>query len=113
MATVKKKPGMPKGHKTKKVALREEVQELAAVTFKDMMLEKTEDIVNVVYKKAMEGDMSAAKMWLDRVIPVSKAIDANSGSGDFNIQINIQNFEREDQGEIYENENGQVTEDVG
>jgi hypothetical protein len=90
-----KKPGMPAGYKTKKVRVREEVEDLAISTFKDMMIGKTENVLIKVYEKTQEGDMTACKLWLDRVLPVTKAVDSDSSSGDLNIQINVQGLERE------------------
>ena len=94
MANRVKKPGMPAGYKTRKVRVREEVQELAVATFKDTMLQKTGDVLESVYKASQEGDMTACKLWLDRVLPVTKAIDSESAGGDLNIQINVQGLER-------------------
>ena len=91
-----KKGGMPRGYKTKKIRVKEEVQDLAVSTFKDMMVERTGHVLERVYEKTQEGDMTACKLWLDRVLPVTKAVDSDFTAGDLNIQINVQGLARVD-----------------
>lgn len=91
-----RKGGMPKGHKTKKTLIKEEVQNLSVQVFKDQMIQKTGNILEAVYEKAVEGDMSAAKIWLDRVMPTTKAIDPDANNGDLQINIQVNTYEREE-----------------
>ena len=53
-----------------------------------------EKIADVVCAKAVDGDMTAAKMVFDRLIPQRKAVDINHGpQKDHSIQIVIQSLE--------------------
>ena len=45
------------------------------------MIENLNKVVSVVIKKAEEGDLTAAKMIMDRLIPVKKAVEFNMGNG--------------------------------
>lgn len=47
-------------------------------------------VVRAVVKAAKEGDMTAAKMLLDRVLPAPKAIDPTLGKALGGIQIIVQ-----------------------
>ena len=76
------KRGRPKGAKNKENLLREVIQNKA----QDMMLSNIERIVDVVCEKAREGDLTAAKMIMDRVVPIEQAKE-NRRFGGVNIVI--------------------------
>lgn len=80
--------GRPKGSKNKSTLLREAMQTKA-----DRMLSKeVPKVLAVVIAAAKSGDMSAAKMILDRAVPVKKADDGDGDSGKQLVQITIQNL---------------------
>ena len=55
---------------------------------------KISGVSNDVMEKALEGDMVAAKMLLDRAVPVTKAVEFDApGSGKFSINIQIGSLE--------------------
>ena len=86
----KKKPvghnlkGRPKGAKNKTTLFKEVMRE----GFEKQLTKDFAKVINVVVEKAIKGDMSAAKMLLDRVVPVSKAVDLD-GLKDKGVSINI------------------------
>lgn len=80
--------GRPKGAKNKSTLLREAMQQKA-----DRLLSKeVPAVLAVVIKAAKGGDMSAAKMILDRAVPVKKADDGDGDNGNKLVQITIQNL---------------------
>ena len=66
--------GRPKGAKNKATLFKEIIQR----GFEKSMQKDFKAVVEVVIKQAKLGDMKAAKMLFDRVIPVSKAVDLDS-----------------------------------
>lgn len=85
--------GRPKGIKNKETLFREIIKE----GFEKKMLVNFQQVLEVVIEKAKDGDMVAAKMLFDRVLPVTKAIDINemTGGKNFSISINIGSLEDE------------------
>jgi hypothetical protein len=80
--------GRPKGSKNKTTLLREAMQTKA-----DRMLSKeVPEVLKVVLQAAKKGDMSAAKMILDRAVPVKKADDGNDKTGNGGVTITIKNL---------------------
>lgn len=80
--------GRPKGSKNKSTLLREAMQQKA-----DRMLSReVPEVLKTVIRAAKQGDMSAAKMILDRAVPVKKADDGNDDAGKQLVQITIQNL---------------------
>mgnify|MGYP000545246334 CR=1 FL=1 len=77
--------GRSKGSKNKVTLLREAVKQGA----EDLMIKELPKIIEVVIKQAQGGDLTAAKMILDRTIPVIKAYEdkPNLGGGSINIII--------------------------
>jgi len=81
------KRGRPKGAKNKKT----ELQEILVSKSSELMVQNLNKVVSVVIQKAEEGDLTAAKMILDRLIPVKKAVEINAGKlGNGGITINIE-----------------------
>ena len=80
-------PGRPKGAKNKTTLFKEAMQE----GFENLLEREGKAVFMAVVDKAKDGDMSAAKMILDRVVPVTKAVDVNAGvQGKQGITINIE-----------------------
>lgn len=80
--------GRPKGSKNKATLLREAMQKKADV----MLSKELPQVLRAVVTAAKAGDMSAAKMILDRTIPTKRADDGNDTEGNKQIQITIQNL---------------------
>jgi len=78
------KRGRPKGSKNKSTILREAMQ----AKCEGMLTSEVPKVLEVVLDAAKGGDLQAAKMILDRAIPVHKATDgAKEGKGQITIQI--------------------------
>lgn len=78
--------GRPPGAKNKTTLFKEIMQE----GFEKKMAKDFKKVVQVVIAQAKLGDMKAAKMLFDRVIPVSKAVDLeNLGKRGISITINV------------------------
>jgi len=74
--------GRPKGSVNKYTALARE-----------LMSEKSPEIVNKVISKAIEGDVHCLKMCLDRILPVHKAIDSTRTKSDAQVIINVSSLD--------------------
>tara|TARA_R110002096_G_scaffold20975_2_gene68492 strand:- start:1832 stop:2221 length:390 start_codon:yes stop_codon:yes gene_type:complete len=70
--------GRPKGSVNKYTALARE-----------LMSNKSPEIVETVIAKALEGDVHCLKMCLDRILPVHKAVDSNRAKNDAQVIINV------------------------
>lgn len=82
--------GRPKGSKNAATIFKEAVVQGA----EDIFLTNIEKITQVVCQKAAEGDLTAAKMVLDRVIPVKKAVEFGTKDGkDLGINIVVKALE--------------------
>ena len=96
--------GRPKGAKNKSTLLREAMQSKA-----DRLLSKeVPKVLAVVIAAAKAGDMSAAKMILDRAVPVKKADDGDGDNGNKLVQITIQNLTSPYEGKPGVTVNGEV-----
>ena len=69
--TKKRLPGRPPGAKNKDTVFKE----LMTGKFQDVAAAKVEKVINVLFEKANDGDMKAIKLIMDRVVPVTKAVD--------------------------------------
>ena len=74
--------GRPKGSVNKFTALARE-----------LMSDKSPEIVEKVISKALEGDVHCLKMCLDRILPVHKAVDPNRAKSDSQVIINVSSIE--------------------
>ena len=74
--------GRPKGSVNKYTALARE-----------LMSDKSPEIVEKVISKALQGDVHCLKMCLDRILPVHKAVDPNRAKGDSQVIINVSSIE--------------------
>ncbi len=83
-------PGRPRGSKNKDTIFKEVVQ----AGFERSLRANFQEVLAVIIQKAKEGDMKAAKMLLDRVVPVSKAVDIDNLKGKgLSINITVGNME--------------------
>jgi NAD(P)-dependent dehydrogenase (short-subunit alcohol dehydrogenase family) len=74
--------GRPKGTVNKYTALARE-----------LMSDKSPEIVDKVISKALEGDVHCLKMCLDRILPVHKAVDPHRTKSDSQVIINVSSIE--------------------
>ena len=74
--------GRPKGTVNKYTALARE-----------LMSDKSPEIVEKVISKALEGDVHCLKMCLDRILPVHKAVDPHRTKSDAQVIINVSSIE--------------------
>ena len=74
--------GRPKGSVNRYTALARE-----------LMSDKSPEIVEKVISKALEGDVHCLKMCLDRILPVHKAVDPNRTKNDAQVIINVSSIE--------------------
>lgn len=86
--------GRPLGSKNASTLLQEAVLNDS----QDIILKEFPKIVKAVVAKAKEGDMKAAKMIMDRVIPARKAIEHNQGRGDAGVTIVVQGIAQIEEG---------------
>ncbi len=82
-------PGRPRGSKNKDTVFKEVIRQ----GFEKSLQSNFEEVLKVVIEKAKQGDMKAAKMLMDRVVPVSKAVDASELKGQLKIEINVGSME--------------------
>ena len=80
--------GRPKGSKNKATIRRE----LATAKADKIMHKALPSVMRVLVEAAQEGDMHAIKMLLDRTVPVHKATEGDTGSGNNVVSITIQNL---------------------
>jgi hypothetical protein len=67
----KRKRGRPPGSKNKDTIFKELMQQ----DFQALATTEVKKVFNVLFEKAQDGDIQAIKLVLDRVIPVTKAVD--------------------------------------
>ena len=79
--------GRPKGAVNKTTIFKEVIRE----GFEKTMEKDAQKVINAVVTKAIEGDMQAAKLLLDRILPTTKAIDLDQleNSKGLTISINV------------------------
>jgi hypothetical protein len=84
--------GRPKGAKNKTTLFKEVMQQ----GFEESLEKDFPNVVKTVIAAAKKGDMKAAKMLFDRVIPVSKAVDLNQlGKAGISISINVGEMDKD------------------
>jgi len=74
--------GRPKGSVNKYTALARE-----------LMSNKSPEIVEKVIEKARDGDVHCLKMCLDRILPVHKAVDSTRTKADAQVIINVSSLD--------------------
>lgn len=81
--------GRPKGAKGGETILREALRTKS----EGVILKNFPKIVATVCRKAEAGDMRAAKLLFDRILPTKRAVDENTGKGTGGITIVVQGAE--------------------
>jgi len=97
MAEMKKKAGNPNFHKGMKPLEgvgrpKGSVNKFTALA-RELMSNKSPEIVEKVIEKAMEGDVHCLKMCLDRILPVHKAVDSSRTKADAQVIINVSSLD--------------------
>ena len=97
MAETKKKAGNPNFHKGMKPLdgvgrPKGSVNKFTALA-RELMSNKSPEIVEKVIEKAMEGDVHCLKMCLDRILPVHKAVDSSRTKADAQVIINVSSLD--------------------
>lgn len=103
---VPKPRGRPKGSKNITTVALENLEERQIRVVGGLMWKEITEVVGTVINKAKDGDMQAAKLILDRLIPAKRALEESQKAG-MNIQINIvgDNYgENPDEGETISGE---------
>ena len=60
---------------------------------RELMSNKSPEIVEKVIEKAMDGDVHCLKMCLDRILPVHKAVDSTRTKADAQVIINVSSLD--------------------
>ena len=82
--------GRPPGAKNKNTNFKELMQD----EFRALAENKVPAVLNVLFDKAIDGDIQAIKMVMDRIVPAHKAVDGDKTlSGTPLIEIRIGNLE--------------------
>ena len=90
------KMGRPRGSLNKGKGAQEKVfRKQMEVHFQKVMRKDFAHVLKNTVEKAIEGDMQATKMLMDRVIPVGKAVDLMDNKGTPQININIGSLVKE------------------
>jgi hypothetical protein len=76
-APVVRKRGRPPGSKNKDTIFKELMQD----EFRALAENKVPKVLETLFQKALDGDMQAIKMVMDRIVPAHKAIDGERASG--------------------------------
>lgn len=101
--------GRPKGVKNKTTLFKEAMNQ----GFEALLEKEGKKVFEAVVKKAIEGDMSAAKLIFDRILPTAKAIDLDDLSRGKGISISINVGSLEEAREVQINPiEGEVIEDA-
>ena len=97
MAEPKRKAGNPNFHKGMKPLnpagrTKGSVNKYTALA-RELMSNKSPEIVEKVIEKAMDGDVHCLKMCLDRILPVHKAVDSTRTKADAQVIINVSSLD--------------------
>jgi len=80
-----RRAGRPKGSKSRETIFKEQMQN----QFERKLKSAFRGVLDKVVEEARGGDMQAARMIMDRVVPVSKAIDLNDLEKAKGMLVNI------------------------
>lgn len=85
------KSGNPKGRPPGKPNRSTLVQEAIRQQSEELIIKYLPDVIKVVIEQAKTGNMVAAKMLLDRAIPVKKSVEISNKDGqEFGVKIIIE-----------------------
>ena len=93
---VSKPRGRPPGSKNKATLFKE----LMTGRFEEKAIKDIERVYEVLFAEAHDGNMKAIKMVLDRVVPVTKAVDMDSLKGGISISVNVGSMEEARKAEV-------------
>ena len=79
------KPGRPKGSRNKTTLFKEAMKG----HFEDLLETEGEKVFRACVQKAVEGDTTAMKLIMDRIIPVAD-VTGTKGSGQTQVVINVE-----------------------
>lgn len=83
---VKRRPGRPPGAKNKATLFKE----LMTGQFQETAIENIQRTYEVLFERAHGGDMKAIKLVLDRVVPVTKAVDLSDiEKGGITVNVSV------------------------
>jgi len=85
---VQARSGRPKKSKNETTVFRDQMIE----TFEKQVKKSFKKIILTVCEAAEDGNMKAADMVLSRIVPVNKAVDGDTTTGTFSVNINIGNL---------------------
>jgi len=88
--------GRPPGSKNKATLFKE----LMTGHFEEKAIKDIERVYEVLFAEAHDGNMKAIKMVLDRVVPVTKAVDMDSLKGGISISVNVGSMEEARKAEV-------------
>jgi hypothetical protein len=91
-------PGRPPGAKNKATLFKE----LMTGRFESKAIADIEKVYEVLFAEAHGGNMKAIKMVLDRVVPVTKAVDMDSVKGGISVQVFVGSMEEAQNAEVVE-----------
>ena len=109
--TPSRKPGRPKGRKNNSTIIKETAQEIAAEVFANEIeqMKKTAEhvvkhaiytniqpIVEKMAQQAISGEFQQQNAFLKRVSPETKAIEPGLQGGNIQININVDEFKRDE-----------------
>ena len=84
--------GRPKGTKNKLTLMQNELID----QFAGEMNKEFKAIIQTIIKEAKKGDMTAARLLMDRAIPARKAVEHYGAKESSNIVINVQGLDNLD-----------------
>ena len=87
-APAPKRRGRPPGRRNNKTLMKEEVIRDITQRAQNYLIHEVEAVLRAVVEKAKSGDMTAAKLVLERAIPARRSVDETT-AGKTAIQINI------------------------
>ena len=96
---VAKRPrGRPPGAKNKATLFKE----LMTGRFEEKAIQDIERVYAVLFEEAHGGNMKAIKMVLDRVVPVTKAVDMEAVKGGISVSVFVGSMEEAREAEVIE-----------
>lgn len=99
--------GRPKGGKNKATLVQEAIKQES----EHLLIKHLPAVVEEVIRQAKEGNMQAAKMLLDRAIPVKRAVEISNKDGkEFGVKIVIENLVTHQTKEEEDEEEAEFTE---
>lgn len=91
--------GRPPGSKNSTTIFKEAIKQ----GFEETLQKDFQAVLNAVVKEAKKGNMQAAKILLDRAVPVTKAVEIDhKGQGAGQIIINVGSLEQDDKTKLIE-----------